>query len=67
MKHVIFAVFLITALYCTYKQTRYAKLRKGTQGDFDLWEAYSYRETKYRFAGMVTALVTGFMGGQLYL
>lgn len=67
MKHVIFAVFLLTTLYCTYKQLKYAKLRKATEDDYDIWDMYHRRESQFRYGGIVTALVSGFMGGQLYL
>ena len=67
MKHVVFAVFLITAVYCTFRQMHYAKLRKATEDDFEIWDMYHRRETQFRVCGMLTSLVTGFMASQIYL
>lgn len=67
MKHALFAVVLLTALFCTFQQMRYTKLRKNTEDDYEIWDMYHRRESQFRVSGIIASLVAGFMGGQLYL
>lgn len=65
MSHLLFAVILTIAVSGAVGEAIFTRKKRGAP--YELWKRYHKYATWCKVVGIVFALATGFLGGQLYI